>query len=70
MPKTPALVRLYPTSDASIPGVPAEVQDVTPERAEELLAYQPPAFTTDPPPAADDQPTEAPKGASSDSEAP
>ena len=50
MPKpSGALVRLYPTTDASIPGVAAEVIDVTPERAVELLAYLPPAFTTDPP---------------------
>jgi hypothetical protein len=50
MPKSEALVRLYPTRDASIPGVAAEVIDVTPERAAELLEYQPQAFTTDPPP--------------------
>ena len=43
------LVRLYPTADASIPGVPAEVMDVSPHKADELLAYQPPAFTTKPP---------------------
>lgn len=62
------LVRLYPTADAFISGVPAVVTDVPREEAERLLAYQPPAFTTDPPPAVDDQqPGEAPTGASSDS---
>jgi len=55
MPKEEALVRLYPTTDASVPGVAAEVQDVTPARAKELLAYQPPAFTTRPPTTVDDQ---------------
>ena len=44
------LVRLYPTGLAFIDNVPEVVQDVTPERAAELLAYQPPAFTTEPPP--------------------
>lgn len=43
------LTRIYPTGDFYIPGVPAIEQDVTPERAAELLAYRPPAFTTDPP---------------------
>lgn len=46
----PKLVRIYPTGDHYIPGVPAIEQDVTPERAEELLTYHPPAFTTDPAP--------------------
>lgn len=45
-----ATVHLYPTGDYHIPGVPAVECDVTPERAAELLAYRPPAFTTDPPP--------------------
>lgn len=64
------LVRLYPTRDAFIPGVPAIEQDVTPERAEELLAYQPPAFTTDPPPAVEAQQSTGPADAGpSDSEA-
>lgn len=57
MPKSEALVRLYPLPDASIPGVPAIEQDVTPERAEELLSYQPPAFTTKPPKAEPAKPT-------------
>jgi hypothetical protein len=43
------LVTIYPTAEAYIPGVPAIEQDVTPERAAELLAYRPPAFTTAPP---------------------
>ncbi len=42
-------VRLYPTGTAYIDGVPAVVIDVSPERAKELLAYFPPAFTTEPP---------------------
>lgn len=42
-------VRLYPTGLAHIDNVPSVVQDVTPERAAELLAYSPPAFTTTPP---------------------
>lgn len=49
MPKDKALVRLFPVPGNTIPGVPAIEQDVTPEQAAELLAYQPPAFTTDPP---------------------
>jgi len=43
-------VRLYPTGKAFIDGVPAVVTDCTPAEAERLLAYQPPAFTTTPPP--------------------
>lgn len=43
-------VRLYPVPGAYIPGVPTAVIDVSAEEAERLLAYQPPAFTTDPPP--------------------
>lgn len=58
------LVRLYPTRDASIPGVPAVERDVPPDEAERLLAFVPPAFTPEPPAAvADQQPdteTEAP----------
>lgn len=50
----PHMVRLYPASGYHIPGVAHVVQDVTPERAAELLAYRPPAFTTDPP----DEPAE------------
>ncbi len=58
-------VRLYPTGTAFIDNVPAVEQDVTPERAQELLAYFPPAFTVDPPqpPAS---PAETPKELSSD----
>lgn len=47
--KAPETVRLYPLPDFHIPGVPHVEQDVTPKRAKELLAYQPPAFTTEPP---------------------
>lgn len=39
---------IYPTGLAYIPGVPAVQQDVTAERAAELLAYRPAAFTLDP----------------------
>lgn len=42
------LTRLYPTAHSYIPGVPAIEQDVDEARAAELLAYTPPAFTTDP----------------------
>lgn len=43
------MVTIYPTEpvgEVRVPGVPAEVQEVTEERAAELLAYTPPAFTT------------------------
>lgn len=60
MPKPDALVRLYPTPDASIPGVPAEVMDVTRHRADQLLKYQPPAFTETPPKDAPPPPAEDP----------
>lgn len=53
------LIRIYPTGDFHIPGVPAIEQDVTPERAAELLAYRPPAFTTDPPGEPADEPTDS-----------
>ncbi len=43
------LIRIYPTATAYVPGVPAVIQDVTPDRADELLAYRPPAFTLTPP---------------------
>lgn len=43
------VVHLYPTHDAYIPGEPAIERDVTPEEADRLLAYQPPAYTTTPP---------------------
>lgn len=39
-------VHIVPTGNAYIPGVPAVEQDVTPERAAELLAFKPAAFTT------------------------
>lgn len=42
-------VRLYPTHNAFIDGVPAVITDCWPEKAAQLLAYQPPAFTTTPP---------------------
>lgn len=45
----PETVRLYPTGLAHIDNVPSLVQDVTLERAAELLAYFPPAFTKEPP---------------------
>ncbi len=61
----PATVRLYPAADGTyIPGVPAVVTDCDAETAARLLAYQPPAFTTEPPaepaqtPAAPAEPTE------------
>ncbi len=54
-------VHLYPTGYAWIPGVPAVECDVTPERAAELLAWYPPAFTIDPPDApAEPTPPDAP----------
>ena len=43
------LVHLFPTRDHYIPGVPAVECDVSPERAAELLAYHPPAFTLEAP---------------------
>lgn len=49
MARSRELVRLYPTGIAHIDNVPSVVQDVTPERAAELLAYFPPAFTKEPP---------------------
>ena len=50
-------VTLYPTEpigDARVPGVPAVVMTVSAKRAAELLAYQPPAFTLEPPHSAGD----------------
>lgn len=61
-------VRLYPTGDFYIPGVPAIEQDVSPERAAELLAYRPPAFTTDPPDQPAIEPESPPAGGLLDSE--
>ncbi len=43
------LVTIFPLPDFYVPGVSHVEQEVSPERAAELLAYQPPAFTTDPP---------------------
>lgn len=40
---------IYPSGTNFIPGVPAVPTECTPERAAELLAYRPPAFTTTPP---------------------
>lgn len=39
-------VTIYPTGDAWISDVPAVEQTVSAERADELLAYSPAAFTT------------------------
>lgn len=46
---TKRLVHLIPTRDFYIPGVPAIEQDAAPERAAELLAYRPPAFSLEDP---------------------
>jgi hypothetical protein len=62
------LTTIYPTTGFYIPGVAAVVQEVSPERAAELLAYRPPAFTTDPPDEPAATPTDPPDGGSSDSE--
>jgi hypothetical protein len=43
------LVTIYPTGDAYIAGVAAVEQEVSEAEAKKLLAYTPPAFTTDPP---------------------
>lgn len=56
----PTATTIYPTGAAYIPGVPAVQQDVSPERAAELLAWTPAAFTTDPPPPADPAAADAP----------
>jgi len=61
------LVRIFPTPEAYIPGVPAVEQEVTPERAAELLAYHPPAFTTSPPGAPAPEPEGPPDGGPLDS---
>ena len=42
--KAEPAVRIYPLPGAYIPGVPHIEQEVSPEEAERLLAYQPPAF--------------------------
>lgn len=59
--KLAGTVRLIPTGDAYIPGVPAVEQDVTPERASELLAYTPAVFVTTDLPAAPADPAEKPE---------
>lgn len=42
------LVTVYPLNTAYIEAVPHIPQEVTIERADELLRWSPPAFTTDP----------------------
>lgn len=39
-------VRIYPTTEAHVPGVPAVQMLLEADLAERLLAYNPPAFTT------------------------
>ena len=53
-------VHLYPTAGAFILGEAAEEKDVSEADARRLLAYHPPAFTTDPPHRAA-TPTETPE---------
>jgi len=55
------MVRLYPTTGAYIPGEPAIERDVTSEEAERLLAYSPPAYTTEPPVVAPDPSEDLPE---------
>lgn len=43
-PPKPRTIKLIPVPGVYIPGVPAMPQDVSPERAKELLAYTPAAF--------------------------
>ena len=48
----PEIVHLYPTEpvgEFTVPNVPAVEMDVTPQEAKRLLAFQPPAFTLEPP---------------------
>lgn len=45
----PHKVRLIPTGQAFIPGIPAVEQEVDQDTADALLAYQPPAFIVAPP---------------------
>jgi hypothetical protein len=61
------LVRIYPTGTHHVPGVPAVEQEVTPDRAAELLAYRPPAFTTSPPGKPAPEPEGPPNGGPLDS---
>lgn len=49
--EAPEKVRLIPVPGRYIPGVPDTVQEVSPERAAELLAYTPPAFVAEKAPA-------------------
>jgi len=42
-------MKIYPTGDHYIPGVPAVEQDVDRATARRLLAWTPPAFTAEPP---------------------
>lgn len=51
-PRAAGFIHLVPTGSHYIPGVPAVEMDVTAERAAELLAYRPAAFTSDTEPAA------------------
>jgi hypothetical protein len=44
-----ATVHLYPVEGASVYPYPADEIDVTAAEAKALLAYEPPAFTTEPP---------------------
>jgi hypothetical protein len=59
-------VRLYPVPGAYIAGVPAVVTDASAEEAQRLLAYTPPAFTTDPPEVASGEPEDPPDGGAAD----
>ena len=66
---TPRTVRLWPVEGVSVWPWPAVEFDATPEDAAFLLAHVPPPFTDRPPGARPViQPTEAPRGASPDSE--
>ncbi len=48
-PDTHEKVTVYPIPGMFLNGVPAVEQEVTPERADELLGYKSPAFTRIPP---------------------
>ena len=45
--EAPPLVRIIPVPGRYIVGVPDVAQDVSPEKAQELLAYTPPAFVAE-----------------------
>ena len=47
--KADTAVRIYPLPGAYIPGTPHIEQEVSPEEAKRLLAYQPPAYTQEAP---------------------